>query len=263
MAVLVVSFGTSYRENLDLTIGAIEAAIAEAFPDCSVYRAFTSRAVTGRLKERYGLDVDSVEEALERAAGDGIEELAVQPTHLLDGYDYMVLKKTLKNYERNFSRAAVGEPLLSSVSDFDAVVKVMAEMIKAYDDGETAVCFMGHGTETDGNNVYARMQDRLKKMGYEYCYIGTMEARPSLEDVLNALEGKTYKKIILRPLMVVSGHHAHREMAGSKDGSWKSVLESRGYEVRCIMEGLGQIPAVRDIYVNHVRAAMKNFCRPY
>lgn len=41
----------------------------------------------------------------------------------------------------------MGKPLLSSEGDFQAVVQALIEETEEYDDGETAFCFMGHGTE--------------------------------------------------------------------------------------------------------------------
>lgn len=257
-AILVVSFGTRCTKELDMTIGAIEKTITAAFPEDSVYRAFTSRAVIGGLKECGGLEVDDVEKALDGAAEDGITELIVQPTHLLAGHDYLELRKMVKMNRAKFSRAAVGRPLLSSDGDLDAVIKAVTDRTAGLGGNETAICLMGHGTEADGNNVYTRMQGRMERGGYGSYYIGAMESGPSLEEVLQMLEGREYKKVVLLPLMVSAGHHARKEMAGDGRNSWKSVLESRGYEVRCVMEGLGQIPAIRDIYAAHARAAMQS-----
>lgn len=255
--IVVASFGTSDRKGLDLALGAIENAIAEAFPDYGIYRAFTSQAVVRRLKERGGPDVDDVKKALDRAAAGRVKELVVQPTHLLESRDYRELEKILKKHQGNFIRAAVGKPLLSSDTDLDAVTRVMAERTEGFAGSATAFCWMAHGTETEGNNVYARIQDKLEKAGYGNCYIGAMESRPSLEDVLQMLGGRDYEKIVLMPLMATAGHHAGKEMAGSGRNSWKSILENRGYEVRCVMEGLGQIPEIRNIYADHVRAALQ------
>ena len=152
----------------------------------------------------------------------------------------------------------LGEPLLSCDEDFDKVVKAIVEKTAEYDDGETAICFMGHGTEADSNRVYPRMQETLKAAGYENYFIGTVEAEPALEDVMAALKEKgSYKRVVLEPLMVVAGDHANNDMAGDEEDSWKTILENEGYEVECVLEGLGQIPAVRDIYVEHVQAAME------
>ncbi|MBP3459325.1 MAG: sirohydrochlorin cobaltochelatase [Lachnospiraceae bacterium] len=261
-AILVVSFGTSYNDSRDITIGAIENAIAESFPEYEVRRAFTSQIIIDKLKERDGLEIDNVEEALDRAVADGITTLIVQPTHLMDGYEYTDLADALKDYEGKIDTIVLGEPLLTSDEDYDAVVKAITEKTASYDDGETAIVFMGHGTEAESNAVYAKMQDKLAEAGYENYYIGTVEAEPSLDDVVAALQEKgSYKKVVLEPLMVVAGDHANNDMAGDEEDSWKTVLQNEGYEVECLLEGLGQVPAVQDVYVAHTQAAIDSIAK--
>lgn len=256
-AILVVSFGTSYNDNRDLTIGAIETAIADAFPEYEVRRAFTSQIIIDKLKERDKLEIDNVEEALDRAAADGIKELIVQPTHLMDGYEYHDLAKALTDYLEKFDKIILAEPLLSEDADFEAVIKAITERTADYDDGKTAICFMGHGTEAESNAVYAKMQEMLTQAGYENYYIGTVEAEPSLNDVIAMIKEKgNYEKVMLQPLMVVAGDHANNDMAGEEEDSWKSILEKEGYAVSCVLEGLGQIEAVQDIYVGHIQTAI-------
>ena len=256
-AILVVSFGTSYNDSRDITIGAIENAVSKACPDYEVRRAFTSQIIIDVLKERDSLEIDNVEEALDRAVADGIKELTVQPTHLMNGFEYNDLAKALTDYLDKFEKIVLAEPLLMDETDFDAVVKAITEKTASYDNGETAICFMGHGTEADSNAVYARLQDKLNEGGYENYFIGTVEAAPTLDDVVAALKAKgTYKKVVLEPLMVVAGDHANNDMAGAEEDSWKTVLEKEGYEVECILEGLGQIPAIQDIYVAHLQEAI-------
>ncbi len=256
-AILVVSFGTSYNDSRELTIGGIEKAIADKFPEYEVRRAFTSQIIIDKLKERDGLEIDNVEEALDRAVADGIKTLVVQPTHLMNGFEYTDLADELADYEDKFEQVVLAQPLLSSDEDFDAVIAAITEKMASYDDGETAICFMGHGTEADSNVVYATLQEKLTEAGYENFYIGTVEATPSLDDVRAALSEKgTYTKVVLEPLMVVAGDHANNDMAGDEEDSWKTVLTDDGYEVECILEGLGQVPAVQDIYVAHTQAAV-------
>lgn len=256
-AILVVSFGTSYNDSRDITIGAIEEAIAEANPEYEVRRAFTSQIIIDVLKERDSLEIDNVTKALDRAVADGVKELIVQPTHLMNGFEYNDLAAELTDYLGKFDRIVLAEPLLMSDADFDAVVNAITEKTASYDDGETAICFMGHGTEAESNSVYETLQDKLTAGGYENYYVGTVEGAPTLDDVVAALKAKgTYKKVVLEPLMVVAGDHANNDMAGAEADSWKSVLVQEGYEVECILEGLGQIEAVQDVYVEHLRSAM-------
>ncbi|MBR3762368.1 MAG: sirohydrochlorin cobaltochelatase [Lachnospiraceae bacterium] len=256
-AILVVSFGTSYNDSREITIGAIESAIAAEFAEYDVRRAFTSQIIIDILEDRDKLEIDNVVEALDRAVEDGIKELVVQPTHLMNGYEYDDLTKELSGYVDKFDKIILAEPLLMSDADFDAVVKAITEKTASYDDGETAICFMGHGTEAASNGVYAKLQEKLTESGYENYYVGTVEAAPTLDDVSAALKAKgTYKKVVLEPLMVVAGDHANNDMAGAEEDSWKSILEKEGYQVECVLEGLGQIPAIQDIYVAHTQAAI-------
>lgn len=256
-AIMVVSFGTSYNDSRDITIGAIEEAITKAFPDYEVRRAFTSQIIIDKLKERDGLEIDNVEEALDRAVADGVNVLVVQPTHLMDGYEYTDLADALEDYEDKFDKIVLGAPLLTDDGDFEAVAKAIAEETASYDDGETAICFMGHGTEAASNQVYPVMQEKLSALGYENYFIGTVEAEPGLEDVLAAVNGSgRYKKVVLAPLMVVAGDHANNDMAGDEEDSWKTQFMNENYEVECLLQGLGQYEAVQQVYVEHTQAAI-------
>ena len=252
---LVVSFGTSYNDSRRLTIGAIESDIESAFPEYSVRRAFTSQIIIDHVLSRDNIKIDNVTEALERAAENGVKELVVVPTHLMDGYEYNDLVNELANYADAFDRISVGRPLLDTDGDFAAVAQAVVDVCAQFDDGETAICLMGHGTEADSNGVYEKMQNTLTAMGAGNYFVGTVEAEPSLDTVLEAVRNGSYKRVVLRPLMVVAGDHANNDMAGDEEDSWKSVFEAVGYEVRCVVEGLGQLESIREIYVSHARAA--------
>ena len=253
---LVVSFGTSYNDSRRLTIGAIENAMEEAFPDYSVRRGFTSQIIIDHVKSRDGVTIDNVDEALKRAVDNKVKTLVIQPTHLMNGLEYTDLSNELAEYADAFENVVLGEPLLTSDEDFKAVAKAITDATKEYDDGETAICFMGHGTEAESNQVYAKMQQVLSDEGFENYYVGTVEAEPSLEDVLKAVGEKEYKKVVLEPLMVVAGDHANNDMAGDEDGSWKTEFEKAGYEVTCLVRGLGELPEIQQLYVEHAQAAI-------
>lgn len=253
---LVLSFGTSYNDSRRLTIGAIEGDLEKAFPDFSVRRGFTANIIIDHVQRRDNILIDDVDAALERAVNNGVKNLVVQPTHLMHGLEYDELVKEVGNYSDAFDQVVFGEPLLNSDDDFARVEKAITEWTASYDDGETAICFMGHGTEADSNEVYQKMQDLLTKDGYTNYFVGTVEAEPSLDDVLAKVQAGDYKRVVLEPLMVVAGDHANNDMAGDEDGSWKKTFEDAGYEVECLLRGLGENEDIRAIYVDHAKAAI-------
>ena len=253
---LVLSFGTSYNDSRRLTIGAIEGDLEKAFPDFSVRRGFTANIIIDHVQRRDNILIDDVDAALERAVNNGVKNLVVPPTHLMHGLEYDELVKEVGNYSDAFDQVVFGEPLLNSDDDFARVEKAITEWTASYDDGETAICFMGHGTEADSNEVYQKMQDLLTKDGYTNYFVGTVEAQPSLDDVLAKVQAGDYKRVVLEPLMVVAGDHANNDMAGDEDGSWKKTFEDAGYEVECLLRGLGENEDIRAIYVDHAKAAI-------
>ena len=253
---LVVSFGTSFNDNRRLTIGGIEGALASAFPDYSVRRGFTSQIIIDHVKSRDGEVIDNVGEALERAVNNGVKTLVVQPTHLMHGFEYNDLADEIAQYADAFEKIAIAEPLLTSDEDFESVAKIITAETAEYDDGKTAICFMGHGTEADSNTVYAQMQSVLTDLGYENYFIGTVEAAPTLEDLMALVQAGEYERVVLEPLMVVAGDHANNDMAGDEEDSWKSTFEAAGYEVVTVLRGLGEMEDIQNIYVQHAQAAI-------
>ena len=253
---LAVSFGTSFNDSRRLTIGAIENDLETAFPDYSVRRGFTANIVIDHVQRRDGILIDDLNAALRRAADNGVKNLVIQPTHLMNGLEYDEIVDTAANYSDAFDKVVFGAPLLTSDDDFNRVAKAITDWTSEYDDGETAICFMGHGTEADSNSVYSKMQDTLTNMGFANYYVGTVEAAPSLDDVLAKVKEGNYKRVVLEPLMVVAGDHANNDMAGDEDGSWKTTFENEGYEVVCLLRGLGENEAIRQIYVDHAQAAI-------
>lgn len=252
----MVSFGTSYNDSRRLTIGAIENAMEEAFPEYAVRRGFTSQIIIDHVKSRDNVSIDNVKQALDRAVENGVKTLVIQPTHLMDGLEYHELVDEVAQYSDAFEHLAIGKPLLTSEADFQAVEQDITEATAEYDDGKTAICFMGHGTEAASNAVYETLQDQLTQSGHENYYIGTVEAEPSLDTVLSAVQKGTYERVILVPLMIVAGDHANNDMAGEEADSWKSTFEAAGYQVECLLNGLGELESIQKILVEHAQDAI-------
>ena len=273
---LVVSFGTSFNDSRTTDIKGIEDALAKAFPDWSVRRAFTAQIIINHVQARDGEKIDNMDQALERAVANGVKTLVVQPTHLMHGAEYDEMCEALDAYKDKIENIVVAEPLLGEVgndatvinADKEAVAKaVVAAAVadgkfesidKAAEDG-TALVLMGHGTAHVAKVTYSQMQTQMEKLGYKNVFIGTVEGEPeetSCEAVIEAVKTAGYTKVALRPLMVVAGDHANNDMAGDDEDSWKSMVEAAGLTVECQIAGLGRIDAVQNLYVAHTQAAI-------
>ena len=253
---LVVSFGTSFNDNRRLTIGAIEEAMEQAFPGYSVRRGFTAQIVIDHIQRRDGEVIDNVTQALDRAVDNGVKTLIVQPTHLMNGFEYNDVVDEVAQYADAFDEIIMGAPLLTSDEDFQIVAQAMVDATAQYDDSKTAICFMGHGTEAESNAVYAKMQTVLTDGGHANCFVGTVEAEPSLDTVLELVKAENYEKVVLQPMMIVAGDHANNDMAGEGEDTWKTAFEGAGYQVECVLKGLGEYEAIQQLLVDHVKDAV-------
>ena len=254
---LAVSFGSSFNETREANIDAIEADLQAAYPEYEVRRAFTSQIIIDILEEREGMEIDNIEEAMERLVADGVKEVVIQPTHVMPGFEYDDVMAVVAEYADKFDSVKTGDPLLTSDKDFDALVAAIAEETAVYNEEGTAVVFMGHGTHHEANGTYARLQKRLHAAGLTNYFVGTVEGAPLVEDVLASVQATDAAKVVLLPLMIVAGDHANNDMAGDEEGSWKDVFTKAGYEVECVLKGLGEYAGARQMLVEHAGAAIE------
>lgn len=248
---LAVSFGTSYNDNRDLSIGGIEEALKKAYPDYEIRRAFTSQIIIDKLKSRDNLMIDNVKEAMDRLVADGVKEVVIQPTHIMNGFEFDDIVNEVSAYKDKFESFKFGKQLLASDADFEEVVSVITDETKTYDTDGTAIVFMGHGTEHAANEVYAKLQQYITDAGHKNYFIGTVEAEPDLDEVVALVKESGAKKVVLLPFMIVAGDHANNDMAGDEEDSWKTRFENEGFEVEAVLKGIGQYAGVQNMIVKH------------
>lgn len=254
--ILVVSFGTSYADTRELTIGAIEKKIQAEFPGYEVRRAFTSQIIIDKLLKRDKLEIDNVKAAMERLVKDGVKELVVQPTHVMNGEEYDEMMEQISEYKDKFASFKVGRPLLTSSDDYKQLVEeVMAEMPKLGE--KEGLVLMGHGTAHFANAAYAALDYVFKDMGHDRVFIGTVEGYPTFDEVLKQVEKAGLSKIYLAPLMIVAGDHANNDMAGDEEDSWKVMFKAKGFEVEPIIRGIGEFVGVQEHFIRHVKDAIE------
>ena len=275
---LVVSFGTSFNDSRAEDVKGIEDALAEAYPDWSVRRAFTAQIIINHVEARDDEVIDNMQQALDRAVENGVKNLVVQPTHLMHGAEYDEMTEAINEYKDKFESVAIAEPMLGEVGDDATVInddkKAVAQAITdeackeagfdsmdAAAEAGTAFVFMGHGTSHTANITYDQMQTQMENLGFKNAFIGTVEGKPedtACDKVIEKVKEAGYKNVVLRPLMVVAGDHANNDMAGDDEDSWKSQFVASGNfeNVDTQIAGLGRIEAVEQLYVDHTKAAI-------
>ncbi len=253
-AILVVSFGTSYQDTLEKTILATEKDIARAFPGWEIRRAFTSGVILKKLRMRDGLAIDNVSQAMARLEEQGFTHVAVQPTHVMHGEEYEKLVGQLEPF-RCRMQLSLGAPLLHAQEDYEAVSKALLSWLPAMEQDE-ALVLMGHGTPHFANAAYGQLEQNLQDLS-DRVYVATVEGYPTLDRVKDRLAKRPeIKKLTLAPFMLVAGDHARNDLAGEED-SWKTELQARGYAVRCLLQGLGECPGIRQVFVQHCAKAVE------
>ena len=254
-AILVVSFGTTKDETREKTIGAVEKAIALAFPGFLIQRAFTSSVVIKRLAAR-GIAVKSVERALEYLVEAGVEKVFIQPTHLIPGEEYEKLLTQAAPFAKRFGTLAIAKPLLYDTEDFIAIADAVGSAYKT-EPGE-ALLLMGHGSAHFAGCIYPAMTYVLRNRGLDQAFLATVEGYPDFDDIRIEIARNSYQKVRLVPFMLVAGDHAMNDMAGDEPDSWKNRCAKMGITPHCILAGLGELEAVREVYVRHLQNCMED-----
>lgn len=256
-ALLMVHFGTTYDDTRALTIDAINTKAQNAFPELKFQEAYTSRIIIRRLKKR-GIDKLTPLDALLKLRGEGYTHIIVQSTNIIDGVEMESLRRDVESVLPFFKEIRVGTPLLYSVEDAEKIVEIMGNRLNASAPGKKAAkenfVLVGHGTYTPSTAIYSQMDYMLKAGGLTNFHIGTIEGYPTFETMLAQLKADKAKRVTLVPFMFVAGDHAKNDIAGE----WKEALEKEGYTVNTRLEGLGQVPEIQEIFIEHIRFGLKH-----
>ena len=252
-ALLMVHFGTTYDETRSKTIDAINAKAAQTFPELTLREAYTSRIVIRRLKER-GIVRETPLDALLRLRADGFTHVIVQSTTLLEGAEMESLRREVASVEGFFEDIRVGAPLLYNVADCAKVAEILAARHADATDArkKAHVVLVGHGTYTPATATYSQMDYLFSAQGNPLFHVATLEGYPTFETMLARLKAAGARRVTLVPLLFVAGDHVTNDIAVD----WKQALEAEGLQVDCRLEGLGEIPEIQDIYLDHIRYSL-------
>lgn len=251
---LVASFGTTHQDAFEKNVLPVEQALTAAFPEATIARAYTSFKVRKILAKR-GIEIDGVTEGLDRLAEQGCTDVVVVSTHLLPGDEYSKLVHLAHQKADRFEHLAFSRPLLADHTDYQAVLRILADKIEL-GPKEALVC-VGHGSEHYSNAIYAALAWQAKWDGYDKFVIGTIEAYPGFDEALSQVKAGGYERVCLTPLLLVAGDHATNDICGDGPDSWQSRFAAAGFATRGVLRGLGEYPEIREMYCQHALRAFK------
>ena len=241
-AILVTSFGTSHKDTREKCLDVIENEVREKYGNEKVERAYTSGVIRRIVEKKEGIHIYDQKEGLEALKNKGYDEIITMSLHILGGIEY---SKLSNEYGK------VTQPLLTTDEDYRKIVNN-----EKFNDleGNDAIIFMGHGSESAADVTYQRLQEEYIKAGKNNIFIATVEGKVTIEDVIEKLKKTDYKKILLKPFMIVAGDHAKNDMASDEEDSWKTVLQNEGYEVTPVLKGMGEYKFIRDMFMEKLEA---------
>lgn len=253
-ALLVISFGSSYG-NARNTIESVEKYLSSQYADYDLFRAFTSRMIIKKLKNRDGIDIKVPTEALKEMYQLGYEDVICQSLHVINGIEYDVTYNEIMSFKDKFKHISLGKPLLTIEKDYEKVVEIIDGKVTR--ESDEALLLMGHGTKHFSNACYSMLEDMFEYKGKENIFVATVEGFPEIDFAIRKMKKKQIKKVILMPFMIVAGDHACNDMAGDEEESWKSILQSEGFEVDVILEGLGDDDGIKQLFYKHLEESRR------
>lgn len=259
-AILVLSFGTTYKDSRVKTIEKTVADIQAAHPDVKTVLAFTSHIIVDRIAEKEGKMIPTPEKALDQLKKEGYTRVAITSLDVIPGMEYAYDTAIYDLYKNDFKKMTVGTPIMYWMGQEDQRDDV-AEFVEALKtqlpktDNHTAVLVMAHGTPHPANAYYSVVQNRIDSAGLNNVYIYSVEGWPHLDTVIPQLKAKGIKEVTIMPMMMVAGDHANNDMAGAEPDSHKSILEKEGFKVQTYIHGLGENQAVRKMFVERANEA--------
>ena len=245
-ALLMVHFGTTHDDTRELTINAINQKAQAMFPNLDMREAYTSRIIIHRLKQR-GMEKLTPLEMLKQLHKDGYTHVIIQSSNIIDGIEMESLRQDVHEVEKDFKEIRIGKPLLYGKEDYEQVIDALMPSLPA----QGAIALVGHGTYTPITAAYTMVDYMLKAKGYTHVHVGTIEGYPAFEDALRMLKAGQEKTVTLVPFMFVAGEHAKNDIAVD----WKNDLEAEGYTVNVYAKGLGENPAIQDLFIERIKFA--------
>ncbi|GFZ31855.1 hypothetical protein CSC2_23810 [Clostridium zeae] len=245
---IVLSNGTADLDALNRYECVIENIDTSKYSE--VVKAFASAKIIDKLKARHNVSIPNLREGIEKLIKIDVEHITVATLFLIEGKEYEEAENVIKelreqnsNHSINITHAALIQQDKKRNYEFiDAINPIINK--------EDEIIMVAHGTSHKAQQSYYEFQKSLRDKGYENIYIGTIEGEPSFEDIVNQLNSRDVKRVVLQPFLFVLGFHGKKDLITDNPNSWKSRLIREGFEVIVSDKSLSEIQGVIDLIVN-------------
>lgn len=255
---ILAAFGTSDEEAAE-SLHALQSAY-EKQGDTVIW-AYSSNIIRAKLNKEKHV-VYSVTEALDFAAENGYKDIKIQSLHVVPAEEYMKICRLISRYMEskgeNFNSVTMGHPLLSSKQDLDKTIEAVFSALPKERAKEDALILMGHGNDRGTGDLSLLAAAYAFHSADPMVWLATVEGTLAFDNVLAELRQTKARKVWLMPFMIVAGDHAKNDMAGEEEDSWKSMLMKNGYEVHAVLNGLGSIPKIQTLFIEHTANSHDN-----
>lgn len=215
-----------------------------------IFNSFTSDRIRRKLRDSNNLVVSSLDEILNKLYKTGYEEVYVKPLHVFDGSEIKVIKEIIETNKVKFKKIKLGRSLLgykdrALINHCDKISKILLRDLNG------PLLFVGHGSKTANHDQYDSLIERLK-VNYKYkIFLGTLEGKESIDEVLIKLEDSRIKEITIVPLLIMPGKHLSNDII-SGDNSWCNLLNEHGIKTICITKSLLENKEIRNIIYDEI-----------
>jgi len=246
--IVLTAFGTTARAFS--TYEKMDAVFKEEFPEHDIIWAYSSRRVKSALKKENHLNLKDPGEVLAELHQQGHPWAVLQSLHLISGKELHRLAAQRHHVDMHVS---LGLPLLSSPRDYQEVARALAPVIP---ENETqAIIVVGHGTAHPSWTSYFALESILKKAYGSRLFTGVLEGFPAMEETLDRVLKKGFKKVCIIPLLLVTGVHFIKDLT-QEEASWQKTFERHHIEVNVVSHGVGNLDGISRIFSRHIRDAL-------
>jgi sirohydrochlorin cobaltochelatase len=245
-AIVLAAFGASSPTAREV-YRAVESHVRCVYPDHEIVWAYLSHQIVNKQR-RLGVVLPTLPETLASLNASGFCEAVVQPLLIAPGEEFAIVKSV----ECTGMTLAIGDPLLSSMSDIHAALAAIRSRVQ---DGvpNVLVCH-GNKNYSEYNEPLLRLKKEAER-AFNHLIVASVEGEPGIEPLTRAREmSRRHDSVVFIPFMMVAGEHIAKDVMSDEPESWKQMIGA-GHSI--CLDPLGMNAAILDIFLDHIEVAMK------